>query len=193
MKQKQIDFSLLELGSQVGSQKQWKKKIGLPNDIGTVDLAVPKNTEIVLDIYAIALEEGVSISVIGQTLAKGECVRCLRPAEREIKIDGNRVYYYPEVLHKILAALDDESEEENIDESYQLDSSSVIDLEPLLIDLIVPQFPYQALCEDDCEGLCSECGTPWDELPEDHRHEVLDPRWGPLASLFTSTNQKDGE
>lgn len=190
-KQKQIDFSLLELGSQVGTQQQWEKKVVLPNNIGTADLMVPKETEIDLDIYAVAMKEGVSISISGQTLAVGECVRCLRPTERKLQIGGSRVYYYPEILNQILSDLGEDDEDEDIDESYQLDISGNIDLEPLLIDLIIPQFPYQVLCREDCEGLCDNCGTPWDELPVTHRHEIIDSRWSQLADFFTEHNDKD--
>lgn len=190
-KQKQIDFSLLELGSQLGAQQQWEKKVVLPNNIGTVDLTVPKETEIDLDIYAVAMKEGVSISISGQTLAVGECVRCLRPTERKLQIEGTRIYYYPEILNQILTDLGEDDEDDDIDESYQLDISGNIDLEPLLIDLIIPQFPYQVLCREDCEGLCGNCGTPWDELPVTHRHEIIDSRWSQLADFFTEYNDKD--
>lgn len=191
--QKQIYFSLLELDSQVGAQQQWEKQVVLPNRIGTVDLAVPKETAIDLVIYAIAMKEGISVSVTGQTLALGECVRCLRPAELKIQIAGNRIYYYPEVLEQILAHQEEELENEDIDESYQLDTSGIIDLEPLLIDLIIPQFPYQVLCYADCEGLCPDCGIPWDKLPDGHIHEVIDPRWSQLANLFIEKNGKGKE
>mgnify|MGYP003286645941 CR=1 FL=1 len=35
----------------------------------------------------------------------------------------------------------------------------MIDLEPLLRDAVVLALPFQPLCQDDCPGLCTECGA----------------------------------
>ena len=58
-----------------------------------------------------------------------------------------------------------------------------IDLEPILRDAVVSGLPFRPLCRPDCPGLCSECGEPWDNLPDDHTHEKLDPRFDALAAL----------
>ena len=51
--------------------------------------------------------------------------------------------------------------------------------------------PNHPLCREDCPGLCPECGVPWDELPADHGHTQLDPRWAALAKL-TEETRADG-
>jgi uncharacterized protein len=59
----------------------------------------------------------------------------------------------------------------------------LLDLEPLLRDAVVLALPFQPLCEDDCPGLCPECGARLAEDP-DHTHEAaIDPRWGKLQHL----------
>ena len=35
-------------------------------------------------------------------------------------------------------------------------------------------------------GLCVDCGQRLDDLPADHTHEQLDPRWAGLAGRFAS-------
>jgi uncharacterized protein len=66
----------------------------------------------------------------------------------------------------------------------------LIDLEPALRDAVVLALPTNPVCRDDCPGLCPECGTPRDELPADHSHESVDPRWVALSNLKTMKNQE---
>jgi uncharacterized protein len=43
--------------------------------------------------------------------------------------------------------------------------------------------PFQPVCQDDCPGLCPDCGARLADDP-DHTHEApVDPRWGALAEL----------
>jgi uncharacterized protein len=59
----------------------------------------------------------------------------------------------------------------------------LINLEPALRDAAVLALPTNPLCRADCPGLCSECGEPWDDLPADHSHQAVDPRWSKLNDL----------
>jgi uncharacterized protein len=55
----------------------------------------------------------------------------------------------------------------------------------VLRDAVVLALPFQPLCQDDCPGLCVECGARLADDP-DHRHEdPTDPRWAALAELAT--------
>jgi uncharacterized protein len=67
----------------------------------------------------------------------------------------------------------------------------ILDLEAPIRDAIVLALPINPLCDDDCEGLCSECGEKWRELPEDHAHQQIDARWGALAGLLDESQPKD--
>ena len=43
--------------------------------------------------------------------------------------------------------------------------------------------PFQPLCEDDCPGLCTECGARLADDP-DHPHDApIDPRWAGSQEL----------
>ena len=51
--------------------------------------------------------------------------------------------------------------------------------------------PFQPLCEDDCPGLCTECGARLADDP-DHAHEAaIDPRWAGLAALQSTEHDDD--
>ena len=47
---------------------------------------------------------------------------------------------------------------------------------------MVLALPLTPLCDEDCAGLCVECGERLDDLPE-HTHGVTDPRWAALQPL----------
>ena len=55
-----------------------------------------------------------------------------------------------------------------------------LDLEQTVRDAVVLALPLAPLCRPDCPGLCPECGEKWADLPPDHGHETLDPRWAAL-------------
>ena len=74
-----------------------------------------------------------------------------------------------------------------VDSDEELEVSKLqgdlVDLEPLLRDAVVLALPFQPLCEDDCPGLCIECGARFADDPDHAHEEPVDPRWGKLADL----------
>ena len=59
--------------------------------------------------------------------------------------------------------------------------SDIADLEIAARDAVILALPINPLCRPDCRGLCSICGEKWENLPEGHSHETIDPRWSGLA------------
>jgi uncharacterized protein len=58
-----------------------------------------------------------------------------------------------------------------------------VDLEPLVRDAVVLSLPFQPVCQEDCLGLCPECGVRLLDNPG-HEHEApIDSRWAALAGL----------
>jgi uncharacterized protein len=60
----------------------------------------------------------------------------------------------------------------------------LIDLEPVVRDAVVLTLPLLPLCQEDCPGLCVQCGARLVEDPE-HSHPDVDPRWAALEALVT--------
>ena len=75
----------------------------------------------------------------------------------------------------------------SVDPDEELEVSKLqddlVDLEPLLRDAVVLALPFQPLCEDDCPGLCVECGARLADDPDHAHDEPVDPRWAALAAL----------
>lgn len=192
VKKAAIPLDLAGLGSAEGDSKSWRVQVELPTAIGTEDMAVPAGETLDLQVLAVAISEGVSISVSGRALAKGECVRCLELVEKDIDFSLSRVYYYPdELAHLLNEVSGDSNMYAELDEVYQVCPDSRVDLEPLLIDAIVPQIPYSVLCSPDCPGLCPDCGIALAHAEAGHHHEKIDPRWSALKGIFDQEGDKN--
>ena len=170
-----------ELGRRPGSQREVELSVAAPAELGIEVLHVPEGSQIELDLRLEAVMEGVLVSGTATAELEGECVRCLEPVEDEIHVRLQELYLYPDGRH-------DDSDEELDDEASRLEDD-LLDLEPVLRDAIVLALPFQPLCEDDCPGLCAECGARFADEP-DHGHDaVVDPRWAALQQLTQDQKQ----
>ncbi len=119
--------------------------------------------------------EGVLVTGTAEAELEGECVRCLEKIEDELLVNFQELFVYADVKH-------DQSDEELDDEVSKLEGD-LLDLEPLLREAVVLALPFQPLCQDDCPGLCVECGARLADDP-DHGHDAaIDPRWAGLTAL----------
>lgn len=160
-----------ELGRRPGSQRGVTRTVPAPADLGIEVLRVPEGSPVELDLRLEAVMEGVLVTGTAHAGLEGECVRCLEPILDNVEIPFQELYIYPD------HAVPDE------DDDVSMLEDDLLDLEPLLRDAVVLALPFQPLCEDDCPGLCTECGARLADDP-DHTHEAaIDPRWAGLTAL----------
>ncbi len=107
------------------------------------------------------------------------CSRCLLDFEKEFVSQVTETFWFE-------AGRADEGE------GYQI-QGTVIDLEPMLRDVIVLSIPVHPVHSEDCKGLCSSCGA--DRNVEDCGHELkpADQRWAPLEGFFDRKEGKSKE
>jgi uncharacterized protein len=161
-----------ELGRRPGSQRQVKRTVPAPADLGIEVLRVPEGSPVELDLRLEAVMEGVLVTGAATAALTGECARCLEPITDEIEVRFQELYVY-----------DDQGFTSEEDDEVSMLEGDLLDLEPLLRDAVVLALPFQPLCTDDCPGLCPECGARLADDP-DHTHEApVDPRWAGLAAL----------
>ena len=157
-----------------------------PADLGTEVIGVPEDSDLVLDVTLTSMDDGVLAHADADLHVHGECVRCLRDLDEDRTVRIDELYLFPEVIETQRAEGDEEADE------LLAVGETTLDLEPALRDALVPTLPFQPLCRPDCPGLCPDCGQRLEDLPADHHHEVLDPRWSALAGLLeTETDQQD--
>ena len=161
-----------ELGRRPGSQRQVSRTVPAPADLGIEVLQVPEGSPVELDLRLEAVMEGVLVTGTAHISLAGECARCLEPISDEFEVGFQELFVYED--HALPEAEDDE---------VSMLQGDLVDLEPLLRDAVVLALPFQPLCEDDCPGLCTECGARLADDPG-HAHEAaIDPRWGRLQEL----------
>ncbi|MDI9588319.1 MAG: YceD family protein [Acidobacteriota bacterium] len=159
-----------------------------PDDLKTAVMAVPEGSDIPVDITVRSLIDGVLFQANATVDLHAECVRCLDPIKISRDIDVSEMFFTPEAI----ARMRDEHGDEGV-EGLEVLEGDKIELEPLLRDNIVTSFPYQPLCSQDCQGLCDVCGEKWANLPDDHKHELLDPRFAKLAGFFDKVDSEQKE
>ena len=147
------------------------RKVEAPAELGIEILGVPEGSQVDLDLRLEAVMDGVLVTGTATADLEGECARCLEPIEDTTTVDIQELYLYEP------ADRDDE------DDDVSRLEGDLIDLEPALRDAVVLALPFQPLCQDDCPGLCAECGARLADDP-DHRHdEQGDPRWAALSQI----------
>lgn len=161
-----------ELGRRPGSQRQVTRTVPAPADLGIEVLHVSEGAPVEMDLRLEAVMEGVLVTGTARAVLEGECVRCLEPISDDTEVTFQELYVYAE--HQT-------PHDEDDDVSRLQDD--LVDLEPVLRDAVVLALPFQPLCEDDCPGLCTECGARLADDPDHTHDEPVDPRWAGLAAL----------
>ncbi len=180
-------IDIRDLPPQAGARREWELAITADEPVGVPGLAVPAGQPFVIDVEATSMEDGVLVRTRGDVAVHGECARCLEAIDDVVTIDSDDMFFTPEAIERMRR----DAGEDSIEDLDTL-SCDVIELHSILTDAIVTQLPFVPLCRPDCEGLCEICGQRWDDLDEDHAHEVVDPRLAPLSQLLAGLTQAEG-
>ncbi|WAL64261.1 DUF177 domain-containing protein [Amycolatopsis cynarae] len=164
-----------ELGRRAGLSRTVHRKVPVSTELGVPDvIVVPSGAEIELDLLLESVVEGVLVSGTAVAPTAGQCSRCLDPIEGQVEIELTELFAYPDSATE--ATTDEDEIARLVDDR--------IDLEPVVRDALVLALPQVPLCDEDCAGLCQECGGKWADLEPGHGHETIDPRWAALVERF---------
>jgi uncharacterized protein len=173
-----------ELGRRPGSMRPVSRQVPAPAGFGFDVIRVPEGAPLALELRMESVTEGVLITGTVTATIVGECGRCLEPVTDDFVAELCELFVYPD---STTADTADADEIERIEDD-------LLDLEPVVRDAVVLGLPVTPLCRSDCAGLCSGCGQRLDDLPLDHTHDQIDPRWAALAARTDLTEvQLDGE
>lgn len=108
------------------------------------------------------------------------CDRCLADVPVSLELSFDRTVISPET-----AAEDPDSDEESRSfmEGYQLD------VEALVHDEIIVNWPVKILCREDCKGICPVCGQNRNERECGCDTFVPDPRMAAIKDIFNASKE----
>ncbi len=162
-----------KLPRQPGATRALKRVVPAPPDLGLELISVAKDSDLELDLSLTSVSEGVYVSGTVLGTLTGECGRCLDEITESFDVSIAELFAY---------AASTTEETTDSDEVGRM-QGDLFDLEPVVRDAVVLTLPVTPLCRPDCPGLCPECGVHFDDLPADHSHEDVDPRWAALRNL----------
>lgn len=100
--------------------------------------------------------QGIFVQGEFQGKAPAECVRCLTSIEQLLKTHFDELYAF---------------DQRSITESgLILPEDANIDLEPIVREYLLIEYPISPICREDCKGLCSFCGVNLNDVQGEHHH-----------------------
>jgi uncharacterized protein len=99
-----------------------------------------------------------------------ECVRCLISFDHTLAWEMTELYAF---------------NEKSVSESgLIIPEDAQIDLQPLIRDYALLEFPINPICKPGCKGLCSVCGQDLNLRDCGHRPDIEDSSFSVLKSLL---------
>ena len=155
-----------------GEMRERTLDIVVPEEFGNAMIAMKKGSELQVDLRMESLHDGILVSADIDGMAAGECGRCLIDIDQAVQVEIQELFAY------------------SSDEAFEYEvHEDTIDLEPVIRDAVVLSLPFQPVCQEDCLGLCPQCGVRLLDNPGHEHENPVDPRWAALGSLaaFDST------
>ncbi|MBR4707266.1 MAG: DUF177 domain-containing protein [Pseudobutyrivibrio sp.] len=106
----------------------------------------------------------------------GSCDRCLSQVSFSVPVAADET-----VLVSEGQVVDDEETG-----PYSFVDGEDIDIDELILNEILVNFPAKILCQDDCKGICPVCGKNRNIEPCGCDDTVLDPRMAQFLDVFNS-------
>ena len=126
----------------------------------------------------IANEEGKRLRLSGEGDATVQipCDRCLQEV----------TYPFHIVIEKVLPFADacDEVDGDSDEAASYIDEDRVLDVDRLIYNEILVNWPAKVLCRPDCKGICPKCGTNLNLAACDCEQGELDPRMAQFQDVF---------
>jgi uncharacterized protein len=112
---------------------------GLETELARVPVGRPVEADLLME----SVVEGILASGPVTGTVRYSCARCLKRFDDTFEVE----------VQELFAKEDRAGEDE-----YPL-REGIVDVEPLLRDVVVGAMPFAPLCRPECLGLCSRCGA----------------------------------
>ena len=148
-----------------GSRKPFHREVVMPG-VEVAGSKLPDKASVVVDVVVDAMADSLTVSGTAAAPWVGTCRRCLRD------IGGTATAEFREVYERHPVE----------GETWPLKGEQA-DLGEMVREEVVLSLPLAPLCQDDCQGLCTECGADRNESDCGHTLAKDDPRWAALDDL----------
>jgi len=157
-----------DLQQSPGTQRRVTLVGPLPG-VGLSSARVPDGADVQFDVVLEA--QGATVVVHGTAYAPwaGECRRCLNPIQADMAVDVREIY-----------------EPRPVEGETFLLEGDLVDLAPMLTEVVALALPLAPLCRDDCPGPDREAHPVDGSATEDDdvaAEPPRDPRWAALDQL----------
>ena len=137
---------------------------------------------------------GVLLKGTFTTRVSTPCKRCLTESRLELPVSFT-INLIPESLARAEGLVEEDEEEDdrgngetggsfNLDDAdEELFDGKVIDLQPLVREQVLLSLPMNAVCKEDCRGLCPKCGQNLNEKECGCDTSFVDPRLAVLKNI----------
>jgi DUF177 domain-containing protein len=175
-------IDIRRLGRGPGSMMTFQRTVPAPARMDAALVEITDGAPVDVDLRLESVSEGVLVTGTVSAPTAGECARCLTPISGRVDVELTELFAYPD------SATEATTEDDEV--GHVVDDS--IDLEQPIIDAIGLELPFSPVCDDDCAGLCAQCGVRLADAEPGHQHDLIDPRWAKLAAVFpTEPNGED--
>ena len=120
----------------------------------------------------------VQVTGGGEITFSMRCSRCLKDMEKTLKFQFDRTVFSPDRMA---------SPEENDDQGYM--DGYQMNVEDLLYNEIVINWPMKILCKPDCRGICCQCGQDLNTGTCGCDIFVPDPRMAVIKDIFNGNKE----
>ena len=117
------------------------------------------------------MKEGILVQSRLNVNVDNQCSRCLDTIQQDITIIMEELYTYPHPIN---------------DSEFFIGPDCVLDLAPLLRAEALIEMSHRVLCQEDCQGLCPQCGVNRNRESCDCVEDNLDPRLAKLREMLDS-------
>lgn len=189
-----------QVASRAGQSKSVDLDCPAPSGIGDGIIGVEEGSDVHVEGSFDSIADGLIFNGLIVAPVHAECIRCLKPISKDWHVNAMAFFPYNSDVAGRGASrstpadkhgdIDIIAEEDEAEDTYPLSAGSAYaDVEALVRDNLVESLPLQPLCEEDCQGLCPQCGINLNDNP-DHHHDVTDIRWAGLAGLSDQLKDK---
>ncbi len=154
----------VDLLSLLNNQEQ---NLNIKGNVSFVENDVDVSSEVdgIVSSFAGRIEIEADVNAIINT----GCARCLKPLSVPVNIHVSEVVG---------------------EDGVEL-NGSVLELDDIIKNNILVELPIRFLCNEDCKGICSICGTDLNVSECNCKTEVFDERFAVLKSLLDNGNKPE--